>query len=244
MRPRRSRSVRAVAFATVFCALGIAAGCGRETFDLLSNESLTNAGGGAVGANLAGNSGASGKTSIGGAGKGDSGGSGGRFVLPGGNGGTPNCLGDGGCADESGPCVPGDPLCTNCTPNGTAGVGGGRTRNECALMDANICDPELKRCVQCRKDSQCNVPGSPTEYHCNLRTYRCAKACSQGNDNCSSDPQRLVCNKELGLCVSCLKQEDCNSYGQRCYLNECFDCYENSQCVSQLCVFGHCVPPH
>jgi len=242
MRRKPSHSVRSVAFATVFCALGVAGGCGRVEFNLLPNESVGNAGsapsnGAGVGnGSLGGNGGSSGRTPSGGAGRGEFGGYGGRFVFPAGGSGTSPCLGEGGCPDDPFPCPDGDPFCTNCTKN-----------NQCALMIADTCDQELKRCVQCRKDFECNGPGGGIEYRCNQKTYRCAKSCSTSKDTCGNDPQQhLTCNQDLGVCVSCLKNDDCIGYGpnSRCYLNECVECSQNSQCGNQLCVFGRCVQPH
>src|SRR4051812_48635964 len=111
MRRSPSNSVRTVAFAVVFCALGVAAGCGRETFDLLPNEPLVLAGQPAS-AGARNDSGAAGTgESAGAAGKAFGGkasfaGFGGRITgpPPGGSAGDSACLGEGGCADEVLPC--------------------------------------------------------------------------------------------------------------------------------------------
>src|SRR4051812_47364807 len=121
MRRFPSNSVRTVAFAVVFCALSVAGGCGRETFDLLPNEPLVLAGqppsagarndSGAAGTAGAG---AAGKASGGTAGKLSVAGFGGRIspFPPGGSAGDSPCPGEAGCADEVLPCMDDSPLCT------------------------------------------------------------------------------------------------------------------------------------
>ncbi|HKO49747.1 MAG TPA: hypothetical protein VJV79_18585 [Polyangiaceae bacterium] len=233
-----SRFGRAVALAAAVCALGVAGGCGRETFDLLPDSKLDSAGqrpsasaGSDAGGTNGGSSAASGKAG-GGAGKADVAGSGGRSTtFPGAGGGNFPCLGEGGCADEEpSPCSISDPFCTPCRPD----------RNDCAFGDARVCDPELKRCVQCRKDLHCD----PDE-RCNTNTWRCAKACGGSKDSCG-DNQHLSCSPELGMCVFCTKQQDCTNDGlfnAQCYLNACVECFENAQCTGpyEYCVKGRCV---
>jgi len=237
MRRRSSSFIRAVALATVFCALSIAAGCGRETFDLLPDQSLVSAGSAAGvrnqsgSAGLGGNAAGSGKAGGGSAGKAELGGFGGRgSTFPGGG---DNCLGDGGCSDEPPTCLPASPFCATCDPIDT--------KHPCPFFDASTCDPDLKLCVECRNNSQCGFGE-----RCNPKTLRCAKACGPGKDNCSADGLHLFCNSELALCVTCLKDGDCNNYGPfpgRCYMNACVECFESSQCSGQTaCVLGRCIP--
>lgn len=234
MRRLPSNSVRSVAFATVFCALGIASGCGRETFDLLPEDSLVNSAGQAGGAGKksggAGNGGSAASAGKGGgAGKAEAGGFGGRITtLPGGGGSNLPCLGEAGCADEDPTCTEPSLFCFPCNTN-----------TDCAPLDA-FCDQNTKYCVQCNEDFRCG-PGEA----CNLKTHRCAKACDANNDNCNVDGQHLQCNRELNVCVACLRKEDCNMYAPYnpyCYLNSCVECIDERQCAaSQSCFAGHCV---
>ncbi len=239
MRRASSSLGRAVALMAAFCALGVGAGCGRETFDLLPNDAPATAGSGlsAGAANSSGGSGGGGGASgnAGGRGSGKAGalGFGGRVGgFPGGGLGNFPCLGEGGCPDEEPSfCSQSSPFCFPCFG-----------KNDCALLgDAKVCDPDLKRCVQCRRDADCGVGEG-----CNPNTWRCAKSCAS-KDGCVLDSLHLFCSSELGVCVSCNKQEDCGSYGPfnaRCYLNACVECFEDRQCTSQLCVSGRCINKH
>ena len=236
MRRMPSNSVRTVAFAVAFCALGIAAGCGNDTFNLLPNAPLviagraaTNAGSDSGGAGTGGSLGGGGKGGSGAAGKANIGGFGGHFPpFPmGGSAGSLPCLGEAGCADAELPCMA--PYCVTCTDN-----------SNCEFLDGGTCDPELKRCVQCRSDT-CGVGE-----RCNPHTFRCDKACVPAKDNCAADGQHQTCSAELGVCVYCdNKPGDCDGYGQfkgRCYLNVCVECFENTHCGNQeICVYGRCV---
>lgn len=232
----QTNSVRSVALAAAFCALSIAAGCGRATFDLLTEDSLVSAGqppsagagiGGGSGAG--GNSGAAGKGFGGYAGRLETAGFGGRITsFPGSGAGNLNCGGEGGCADEGPFCPPysPSPFCIPCL-----------SKYDCGA-DAKVCDPDLKRCVQCRKDIDCG-PGNA----CNPLTQRCAKACDN-KDDCAVDSQHLLCNQELHVCVSCNRDQDCASYGlvdAHCFLYACVECFEDRQCaLTQTCIAGHC----
>jgi len=238
MRRWPSDFVRAVALATAFCALGIAAGCGRAQFDLLPDESLVNTSGAAGtrndsgAAGIGGNAGTSGKAFGGASGKAELGGFGGRITtFPGGGGGNAPCGGEGGCIDGEPFCPPysPSPFCIPCFSS-----------YDCAMTapDAKVCDPDLKRCVQCRRDSDCGKGNA-----CNPLTQRCARACDR-KDDCVTDSQHLLCNTELHVCVSCNRDPDCASYGlvdAHCFLYACVECYEDRQCaVNQQCIAGHC----
>jgi hypothetical protein len=227
MRRKPSRSARAVALATVFCALGIASGCGREQFDLLSNESLVDAGrsGSGAGATSGGSSGFSGRAPYGGAGKTAVGGFGGRPVFPGGGFGSAPCLGQGGCSDEQPACPTALPFCKACNTN-----------KEC--FESDICNTEINRCVQCTNDMDCVGPNQ----RCNPKTFRCAKTCNPDKGGCGID-QRSTCTAD-GLCVACIKDTDCNGYTSfdaHCYMNTCVECYDNKHCMEpEVCYFGYC----
>jgi len=233
--PRKvPHSVRVVALATVFCALGIAPGCGRETFDLLPNERLVSSGGSASGSagvsstGRGGSSGTSGTATGGGGlgGKAGGGGSGGQMAHSGGSSGNAPCLGEAGCADQTPTCsVSSPPLCTSCTEN-----------RQC--FDTDRCDPELKRCIQCRSNTECQ-----SGQRCNPNTFRCAKACAPGKDSCGTD-QHQMCSPD-GVCVYCVKETDCNGYspfGPHCFMNTCVQCFEDKHCAStEVCFYGHCI---
>jgi len=239
MRRQPSHFGRTVVLAAAVCALGVAAGCGRETFDLLPDATLDGAGRGSTagaghdsgGAGSAGRSSASGKGGGGTGGKAEAGGFGGRFTtFPGGGSGVTPCLGEGGCPDEEpASCSLGDPFCTPC-----------RYNSQCVFTNATTCDQELRRCVECRKESQCG-PGE----RCNTNTWRCAKACGGSKDTCGVDGQHMTCSSELGVCVACTSKEDCNGYGPfsgRCSpSNVCVECFEDAQCGSEFCLGGRCI---
>jgi len=239
MRRRPARSVQTVAFVTAFCALGVAAGCGQETFNLLPDDSpLTiagrSAGGASGGAGAGGSSAASGKAGTGGAGRSSVGGFGGRFGNPqGGATGSSPCLGEGGCPDEEPPiCWKSSPFpyCIPC-----------RSPKDCSLAgEANVCDPVNRRCVQCINEFQCGVGEA-----CNIANQRCAKACDSNKD-CGGDGQRLQCSRELGgVCVSCIRETDCMGYGPFTHCNQsvCVECLDDRQCMGQgqTCVSGRCI---
>jgi len=231
MRRKPSDSARTVALATVFCALGIAFGCGRERFDLLSDASLVSAGrAGSAGVGNGGTSGSAGKAS-GGAGKGGEsseqggvggvGGVGGRLMSP--SGGFSPCLGDGGCQETA--CPEALPFCPFCRDN-----------DDC--FKPSTC--QFNRCVECRVGDPCG-----TGLRCNPTTLRCTRACTPGkdsNETCGGD-QRSICSED-GVCVSCSKDTDCYGYPSAvCYLNICVECYRDDQCLSQeRCFHGHCIP--
>lgn len=236
MRRPPSNRARAVALATVFCALGVAAGCGRETFDLLPTGVIS-AGAPAGGAyeagkaGLGGTAGTSGKGSAGGAGKAESGGGfGGRVTNPAtGGGGNPACLGEAGCGDDWPYCNGPSLFCFPCDANA-----------DCSPLDAKICDTNQKRCVQCNAEHPCAIGDA-----CHPKTNRCAKACDGNNDACLVDGQHLLCNREFGVCVECFRNSDCTNYGSfnpYCYLNTCVQCIDDRQCSpSQWCFVGRCV---
>lgn len=247
MRRVPSNSARTVALAMVFCALGIASGCGRATFDLLPDEKLVIAGafsagstsggdatsggkasgGAGKGGELGGSAGSAGASSA--AGSGGSAGFGGRFSYSGGRNGGSTCLGEGGCPTEMPSCPLALPFCWSCdekAPN--------------CFLDTDSCDLEIHRCVECRENSACGAGR-----RCNPNTWRCAKACDGGNggkDGCGGD-QRSICSDD-GVCVSCVKDADCNGYpsfSQHCSMNICVQCSDDAHCSSQeICMYGHC----
>jgi len=233
-RPSRS-SARTVAFAAAFCALGIAPGCGRETFELLPDATFSTAGSGSTagtthagGAGFGGSSAAPGNAGVSGAGKAGAAGTGGRMGSS-----PPTCLGEGGCPDDEEP-----PICSKSSPFSFCILC--RTPKDCALAgDAKVCDPEHKRCVQCINEFQCGFGEA-----CNPLNQRCAKACDGNNDSCGADGQRLSCSRELGVCVSCIRDLDCAGYGlnTHCYQSVCVECFDDRQCASQSCVNGRCKP--
>jgi hypothetical protein len=227
-----SSSARNVALGAAFCALGIAPGCGRETFELLPDSAFLAAGNGSIAgspqagsAGLGGSPAASGSAGVSGGGKAGSGGTGGRFGT------GPSCLGEGGCPDDEDPsgCTRSSPfpLCIPC-----------RSPKDCAVAgEAKICDPEHKRCVECIDDFQCRLGEA-----CNQLNQRCAKTCDGNNDSCGTEGLHLSCSRELGVCVSCIRDADCAGYGPNthCYQNFCVECFEDHHCPSQSCLGGHC----
>ena len=233
MRRRPASFVRAVALVTAFCALGIAGGCGQATFDLLPDSASPSAGAGAAnsgGGRLGGGSpGASGGAGLGGsAGRLGGGGYGGRFGgPPGGSTGAYPCFGEGGCPDEPPPCSEPSLFCIPCDGN-----------DDCMLLDAKTCDTNTKRCVECNNEVRC-----PIGEACNSRTHRCAKACDGANDSCVVDGQRLMCARDLGVCVACFKNTDCDGpFNSHCSFNECVQCVRDDQCsLLQYCFAEHCI---
>jgi hypothetical protein len=231
MRRAPSKSARSVALAVAFCALGVAAGCGRETFDLLPDGVLAMAGSGlsaGVGA-LSGGSGSGGTVGLGSGGKASAGGNGGRFGMPpGGGSGNFSCLGEGGCPDEVPSGCPKSspfPFCIPCS----------EPKDCLAAGEAKFCDPEHKRCVQCVNQFQCGLGDA-----CNPLNQRCAKACDGNHDNCAVDGQRSQCS--LGVCVDCIMDTDCTGYNHYCSQSVCVECSEENPCfMGQSCLKGHCV---
>src|SRR4051812_5242757 len=145
MRRTRSSSGRTVALVAAFCVSAVAAGCGRESFDLVPEQPLDSAGaglsaGGAVGQGGGGSPTAAGRASGGNPGK-AGGGAGGRFTPPSSGGSnTFPCLGEGGCPDELCPPYSTSPFCNGCRNDGDCESNG----------DAKRCNLDTKRCVQCR----------------------------------------------------------------------------------------------
>ena len=233
MRRLPSNLARTVALVAAFCALGVGGGCGRQTFNLLPDELQAAAGNTAFGGTDAGRagSGGTGGTSAGGAGRGGAGGFGGRFgPPPGGGAGNFPCLGEGGCPDEQPFCPPysPSPFCISCFSD-----------HDCD-GEANVCDQDLKRCVQCRRDNDCGIGQA-----CNPLTQRCAKSCND-KDDCAVDSQHLLCSPDLHVCVSCNRNQDCDSYGPLrpyCFVYACVQCFEDRHCgvVGQACVAGRCM---
>ena len=244
-----SNSARTVALAMVFCALGVASGCGRATFELLSDEKLVLAGAFNAGAESggypatggkepggAGKAGESGGTAgsagaVSAAGLGGSAGFGGRFSYPGGRNGGSTCLGEGGCPTEKPSCPPALPLCWPC-----------EEKDPRCFLDTYSCDLEIHRCVECRDHSQCGAGR-----RCNPNTWACAKACDVGSnggkDACGGD-QRSICSDD-GVCVSCVEDTDCNggypSFTPHCSMNICVECSDDTHCSNQeICRYGHC----
>jgi hypothetical protein len=230
MRRAPSSSARGVALAALVCALGIAGGCGRLSFDLLP---LT-AGGGSGGGqdDDAGSAGSAGRAVVSGAGGMSglaNGGLGGRFAgyPQSGAAGLP-CLGEGGCSDEPHYCSPSSPFCMPCA----------RTK-DCPLGD--VCDPELKLCVQCRINSDC-----PDGQGCHPLTRRCRQECLR-NEDCRGDSQHLLCARDVDMCVSCNKEADCVIYGPlntHCFVDTCVECFDVRQCPNlpgQACFAGRCL---
>jgi len=241
MRRVPSSSARTIALAVAFCGLGIAGGCGRETFNLLPDESRAGTGaGGAPSAGVSGTPssgtsggiGEAGSAEVGGSGgvlKGGAGGAAGRgSTAAGGSSGTPPCLGEGGCQDQD-PCPVTAPFCFPCTE-----------KDSCAFTDYRYCDLELKVCVQCRNNNQCRIGEA-----CNPFTHRCAPACNDA-DECGQDNDRFLCAADIGVCVACIKDADCGKFGQlapHCVSSICVECSQHWQCPNQLCIGGRCSKP-
>jgi hypothetical protein len=238
MRRKPASSARSVALVAAFCALAVAAGCGRVPFDLVPEQTLDSAaaghGAGTLDVSLGGNSlasaGKAGGGSAGKAGSGGSGGSGGRVNNPAtGGSSTFPCLGEGGCADEACPPYSSSPFCNGCF-----------TDDDCASNDdAKVCNTETKRCVQCGRESNNCGAGKA----CNLFTQRCATWCER-KDDCGADTWHRFCDLEHHVCVACNQEVDCKYYGDNlhCAFSTCAECFDESQCsFNQECILGHCV---
>ena len=225
MRRPNAFSARGFAVAAVFCALSIGSGCGRETFDLLQTAGAPTVSG-AAGAAGAANGGASAGGSAGSGGSGAGGkGSAGHASFPPDAGGGGQCAPGEPCADGGVACPVSVPFCIPCSYS-----------KECP-GDAPYCDPNLGRCIQCRRDNDC-AQGQA----CNIFTQRCGRICKT-SDDCAADDYHLVCHTGIGVCVSCIATGDCLLYGHsdyKCDFNTCVECIENRQCASQLCVAGRC----
>jgi len=223
MRRHFAFSVRGVA-----TCLAVWAGClgacgGRQTFDLLQDS------GGAAGA-----SGLSGASPGGGGGSSGMAGSGGRPGLPldGGAGGNAPCFTNTGEPCSFGAACPaGVAYCKVCTNN-----------NGCPPF-ASHCDVNLGRCVQCRRNEDCDIGEA-----CNTLAHTCARQCSPSNVNdCLGNTIEPFCHPTLNVCVGCNSNSDCalNMLGDRCFYTTCVQCFDSSQCESQEeCVAGHCQKQH
>jgi hypothetical protein len=238
MRRTPASFARSVALLAAFCALAVAAGCGRVPFDLVPEQTLDSAAAGhgagtlelSSGGNSLASAGKAGGGSAGKAGAGGSGGSGGRGnnSATGGSSTFP-CLGEGGCAEEACPPYSSSPFCNGCYDN-----------DDCASNDdAKVCNTDIKRCVQCWRDpDDCGIGQA-----CNLYTQRCATSCDQ-KDDCAADRMHQYCNLELHVCVACNREGDCRSYGPNlhCAFSTCAECFDESQCsINEACIGGRCV---
>ena len=239
MRRAPAFSVRGFVLAAAFCALGVVAGCGRESFDLLPSAGASGMG---LGSTIAGNSeggGAGLRSGAGGtsgndegvAGRGGTASFGGRSVFQpgGGNGGNSGpCNSLDSCMELGSICGPSAPFCIPCQKD-----------KDCP-GDERICDPSFGRCVACRKTSDC-----ADGYGCNVALGTCSKKC-QSYDDCALDGGRPLCNVERGLCVSCLENSHCivAHDDAHCYAGACVECFDNRQCATLLCVAGHCQNKH
>lgn len=242
MRRSTTALVRGFALAAAFCVLGGAGGCGRETFDLLplagAAGALSGASGGPAGGHGGAVSGAGG--SLGGSFEAGSGGhwqasagSAGRRNEGGMGGGFP-CSNGAGCASGSGGgCPTSLPFCSSCT-----------TDNDC-VGEASHCDQDKGRCYECKDDGDC-----PPGQACNVFSGSCVRYCKEQSD-CNNSPDHRLCRRDIGICVSCAYSTDCGFYNNGgvnkqkvCFIGECVECTENSDCVSNDCVAGECQKPH
>lgn len=242
MRRSLAVSLRRFALAAVICMLGGAAGCGRETFDLLPTDAasagfsglsggagLLSAGGtaglahGGAGGNARGGVGGGGPRGGAGGGFGFSG-SAGRPIFPNG--------GDGGASFGGSPaCLPSQPWCFLCSDS-----------KDCP-SDASKCDLQSGVCYECQRDPDCTG-----EDICNIFTKRCAKPCKDNTD-CLYNTADRVCAKTVGVCVTCLEDPDCDFYSttsaarQHCFQEACIECTDGHQCPGGVCLQGVC-PKH
>jgi len=235
MRRSNASSARTVAFVAAFCALAVAAGCGRESFNLVPEPTLDSAaaghGAGTLEQGGRGGAAAAGKAGGGGGGKAGGGGFGGRSNNSGGGSSNFPCLGEAGCADDVCPPYSTSPFCNGCVYDG-----------DCASNEeAKVCNPDTKRCVECRRTPDCR-----NNKVCNMATQRCATSCDR-NDDCNGDSKQSFCNLEHHVCVACNWEGDCLSYGPNlhCYFSVCVECVEGveeRQCsADKACFGGRCV---
>ncbi|MES1176126.1 MAG: hypothetical protein ABUL62_17525 [Myxococcales bacterium] len=236
MRRFHTGSVRGVALAAAFCVLGGAAGCGRETFNLLEVPDAAGAFSGAAGANQGGTAGVGlgGSTGssfdAGSAGQPSAGAAGRRNFPEGGMGGLTPCLAGPGCmAGAGGSCATSTPFCAPCLKD-----------KDCS-GDTPHCDQEKGRCYQCKFDDDC-----PPDEGCNFIAGRCAKRCKDQTD-CDSEADHRVCRTGMRLCVSCNYSTDCGFYDNGnnnkqdvCFVTECVECTVDRDCASNYCVAGRC----
>ena len=233
-------SLRRFALTAVICMLSGAAGCGRETFDLLPSAGA--AGSVSGGAGLTSSSAGSGGSARGGAGgsaragagAGGNSASGGSFGFSG-SAGRPTFPNDGGSSGSIGvgggpaSCSPSFPFCVPCT-----------SEKDCNGLK---CDLQLQLCYECQTNDEC-----PSGEVCNL-AKRCAKQCSDMN-GCADDPDHRLCYVQAGMCVSCFQSQDCDFYitssnmELKCFQQACVECTKASECGGQPCVAGRCQKPH
>jgi hypothetical protein len=246
MRRSVTALLRASALAAATCVLGGAAGCGRESFDLLAaagaagSSSGTSGVSGSSGAGTSG-AGASAGGSLGGSvdagasagGQASAGFAGRRNFPEGGSAGFAPCSNGSMCAGSGGGACPASaPFCTPCA-----------TSNDCP-SDAKNCD-KSGRCYQCRRNSDCGVGQA-----CNTLALVCATPC-KADDDCSGDANHRVCNTDFDVCVSCMASAQCSLYNNgmnamsnRCYFSSCVQCAEDRDCGNQYCVAGRCQKSH
>lgn len=238
MRRLPAVSVPRFALTAVICMLGGAAGCGRETWDLLAAGGAAGAVSGAAGVSDAGAGagGAGGFTPGGGAGTAGGGrfgfaGAGGRPSYPSdaGNGGTGPCSSASPCPDFG--CQPSVPFCTACTMPKDCGD------------EAPFCDPSVGRCYQCRQKEDCAAGEA-------CFAAKCVTPCKDNND-CDGDAMHRICNTGIKVCVSCIYNSDCSFFNNgssngdyRCYQGSCVECLDDRECPMQACLAGHCQKAH
>jgi hypothetical protein len=74
---------------------------------------------------------------------------------------------------------------------------------DCSNLD-QVCDPTIKRCVQCVADADCKTPMKCVSSQCTTAAPTC-----QSNTDCASMAAAPVCDVPAGRCVRCLTAADC-----------------------------------
>ena len=176
-----------------------------------------------------------------------------------------NCLTDFDCISKNGKsrfCNTTSYMCqgclsdSNCGPNSQCLDGqcvyGCQGDADCTTAEYPHCDTDIRRCVQCVNNGQCNG----TMPYCDVNGYRdtCVPCLEDVHCNstilpkCDVDEHTCVqcltnidcltkgltlpyCNVTQHVCQECLVDSDCDGGAHKaCYLGQCVECDNDSQC--------------
>ncbi len=119
-----------------------------------------------------------------------------------------------------------DPLSFTCTRSGacqaTADCAGDASKPFCSASG---------QCVECLTSLDCPAVGG-TRRVCDRSVNRCVASGCETDDDCAVDPGGRFCEAGSGLCVACLKDEQCTSAAPRCKAatKSCVECFEDADC--------------
>jgi hypothetical protein len=119
------------------------------------------------------------------------------------------------------------------------GAGRCTQENAASACQSGVCQAELSRCVAAKNG--CSVDGDcPEGSYCDGHTLACVPQLAAGFALPSDETHAAICSAELATIVCSTRA--CNAHTNLCALVVGTQCEQASDCASNACLLGECVP--